>query len=869
MSMYKFNFNIKQKKVDVNTNKAINVKSVKEHNKLENLDYEHSGHTGFASQKELETISKKVMTDDERTKLSGIDSGAQVNKIESIKVNGTEVKPNSNKEVNITVNASGAAENAVSTHNTSSTAHSDIRTLVSNAQKKADLAYSLIDGSPKGVYANLSALQTAFPSGASGVYITSDNGHWYYWNGTAWTDGGVYHSSEDVKQIKEDLVNIQNILGGEKIEHFDASSFEACYVIYNTGVREYDKWATSLASNDAFFNYPYAVFIIPTEDVDGGEESTYEFKCYFYDADGNFVKYYDYHEIHSGVTIPANTNFRLQIRNKGVSVVDIEDVCKHLDMSYAIPGLKDDVEKLKADVEELKNGSSTATDTTATLRTFDASSFEACYPVRTHNGVREYDKWATSVASNDAFFVADVDIELSSDVSANYQFVCVVYSKSGMFVKTYDYADTTNKITLPAGTRYRLQIRKNGVSTVDVNDVCQHIYMSSVIDSVCLSANRLADYHNEDIVDFNRDILPAVYASSKYGIHGIGEENFRKKYSLLVTTDIHKSDLRLVSAIEYLNAIPSLDAGCCLGDIQAGDFSENDGTWYVNRVNCSTKPFYTVIGNHDCGNATTASKCGTDAEVVAKFITPTEGKIGITGLATPYYSFKNDAHKLYFIVLYNYDSPETLDGSGNYIFFRGGECFKQAQINWFVSQLNAVPSDYSLVILMHSFPYPNTPHECKFTIGNRVLNGNNPNAFNTEDNIIPSIVDAWKRGASLSKNVNPVSEYIGVVDALNISADFTNRGAGSFICYLVGHSHNDIVAHSTAYPNQLVIGFCATALDNFQNGGSDLPRVAGTKSEDAVTVVSFDTDNKNVNLVRIGSNITVNMVKRDFISIPY
>lgn len=66
------------------------------------------------------------------------------------------------------------------------------------------------DGSPKGVYANLSALQTAFPSGASGVYLTSDNGHWYYWNGSAWTDGGVYQSSEDIEKIKEDLTQFKN-----------------------------------------------------------------------------------------------------------------------------------------------------------------------------------------------------------------------------------------------------------------------------------------------------------------------------------------------------------------------------------------------------------------------------------------------------------------------------------------------------------------------------------------------------------------------------------------------------------------------------------------------------------------------------------
>lgn len=53
------------------------------------------------------------------------------------------------------------------------------------------LVNGVIDGSPKGVYDNLSALQTAYPNGASGVYLTSDNGHWYYYN-EGWKDGGVY-----------------------------------------------------------------------------------------------------------------------------------------------------------------------------------------------------------------------------------------------------------------------------------------------------------------------------------------------------------------------------------------------------------------------------------------------------------------------------------------------------------------------------------------------------------------------------------------------------------------------------------------------------------------------------------------------------
>lgn len=49
--------------------------------------------------------------------------------------------------------------------------------------------------SPKGVYSTLSALQTAYPTGATGIYIVSADGKWYYWNGTTWTIGGTYQST--------------------------------------------------------------------------------------------------------------------------------------------------------------------------------------------------------------------------------------------------------------------------------------------------------------------------------------------------------------------------------------------------------------------------------------------------------------------------------------------------------------------------------------------------------------------------------------------------------------------------------------------------------------------------------------------------
>lgn len=54
---------------------------------------------------------------------------------------------------------------------------------------------SVADGSPKGVYANISALQSAKPSGDSGIYVTTDNGHWYYYS-DGWKDGGTYQAAE-------------------------------------------------------------------------------------------------------------------------------------------------------------------------------------------------------------------------------------------------------------------------------------------------------------------------------------------------------------------------------------------------------------------------------------------------------------------------------------------------------------------------------------------------------------------------------------------------------------------------------------------------------------------------------------------------
>lgn len=74
---------------------------------------------------------------------------------------------------------------------------------------------SVAQGSPKGVYATLSDLESAYPTGTNGIYVVSANGHWYFWNGSAWTDGGVYQAtgidgnSIDNIKLKDKCVNVR------------------------------------------------------------------------------------------------------------------------------------------------------------------------------------------------------------------------------------------------------------------------------------------------------------------------------------------------------------------------------------------------------------------------------------------------------------------------------------------------------------------------------------------------------------------------------------------------------------------------------------------------------------------------------------
>lgn len=355
------------------------------------------------------------------------------------------------------------------------------------------------------------------------------------------------------------------------------------------------------------------------------------------------------------------------------------------------------------------------------------------------------------------------------------------------------------------------------------------------------------------------DVLPNVYASAGYGLHNNGVKNYRKVFSMMLTTDVHYCASALLAAINYMNATPSIDCGICIGDIQSGNFGQNPSDWYTHAVGKSQKPFFTVIGNHDGGEGTALATAGSTQAVFETFVEPTLDKIGIPDLETCYYAKTFTDHGIVLIVLNDFDLPDTLADSSNYLVPRNTYDFvSQAQVDWLISTLNNVPNGYHVMIARHDSPSAATSVDCVWTQPGMTAEGCGA-IYSGE--IVPDIVNAWINGTSLSETYSPSSGFSSLGD-ITVDADFSSRGVGVFIGYIQGHTHTDVYAHDTKYPDQNVFVVTTSANDLYQGFRSDLPRVRGTKTDECFTVLSVDKANRAVNVVRVGSCITSEMTNR-------
>ncbi len=371
------------------------------------------------------------------------------------------------------------------------------------------------------------------------------------------------------------------------------------------------------------------------------------------------------------------------------------------------------------------------------------------------------------------------------------------------------------------------------------------------------------------IVTLNKDVEHIVNAAANQG-HFSGGKPKNQRFTLLCAADVHHSIAQLANMVDYLNYMDAIDAAIHLGDMQAGDYAQNDGTWYTNEVARSEKPFFSVIGNHDGGNSDKQEICGTVQQVFDKFFAPVKDKSGIENLTKPYYAKNFDEYKVSVIVLNNYDNPDDRLENGDFAVNRGVEAMRPEQINWFIQTLREIPAEYHVIVARHAFEGYAVMEPCNWTQVNRgIVPSDRGLLYGKENNPVADIIDAWVRGGVLKRTYPVTEQFAAYFEDLTVDADFTERGPGHFVCHLLGHCHRDGIAHVKQYPNQKIISLASACSDGWQNGDSDLPRYLGTKAEDCLTTLSVDPINRNICLVRVGSNITNTMVDRTFTAIPY
>lgn len=365
------------------------------------------------------------------------------------------------------------------------------------------------------------------------------------------------------------------------------------------------------------------------------------------------------------------------------------------------------------------------------------------------------------------------------------------------------------------------------------------------------------------ILNRNYDIESAIAASCNYH----KESTVSKSLQLLAMTDIHNDTLRILNAGFFAKKYTTIDAVACFGDIVVADNREAI-TDYLTFATGTGKPVLTTIGNHDVGNSKTVAFGATTAQAYAKYIQPLEAEMVVVNAGKNYWYKDYTTQKIRIINLYEYDDPCDLDTDTAYFkILRGMRVWSQAQLDWFCATLLATPTDYSVVVTLHQ----QIDSEITPVAGTFTDPAFNPVAYFqnlVSGNPITAIINAFVNGLNYTSTVTHTGDA-AYLTAINVAIDFTARGVGKFICYIGGHVHKDAISTVNDFPTQKQISLTCSSADSNQNLGGDLRRLTGTKSEDALTLISFDTTNKKIKLVRIGANVTDGMTERKFISIDY
>lgn len=282
--------------------------------------------------------------------------------------------------------------------------------------------------------------------------------------------------------------------------------------------------------------------------------------------------------------------------------------------------------------------------------------------------------------------------------------------------------------------------------------------------------------------------------------------NNKTGLTLIHFSDIHGSTANISRIIQVYSAYQDYIDGI----LHTGD---SVNTYYANDNPFDTvggSQVMNVIGNHDCWIQGDTWYNATAAQAYAKFFVGsdttnpyiTSWNVESAGENLCYYYKDYADYDIRLIVLdcMHYDATQE---------------------TWFIQALaGAKTGGLSVIVATHYAAQSGiTPINCTFTSYGKTID------------------------AVTGERIERLQE-----SAFDCVDDFIAAG-GKFICWLVGHVHYDYIGTVTDHANQLVILINCGVMD--ARYGTD-KRVTGTKTQDCMNVIGFDTVNKLVKICRIG-----------------
>ena len=350
----------------------------------------------------------------------------------------------------------------------------------------------------------------------------------------------------------------------------------------------------------------------------------------------------------------------------------------------------------------------------------------------------------------------------------------------------------------------------------------------------------------DTVYNYNLDKIQAIksaVAAPDYN-HSTQDTTHEKAWKplILFVTDVHDDFDAFNRALDFADKCNEVICTVSLGDITT--FTTIDKSKSIELFTSHIKPVYRVLGNHEIlyntGDMETMVDRYFNTEIVSH-----NGETIEQGKTYWYKDLQvdnsNETKKLRLIGICEFENNSV------------NVAFSNTQLNWLCNTLESCDSETYVVILSHYIGHRDNsaePYNEYFTPKLNML----PYNKYTGMELISKIIDAWMYGTTVSFTNN---------DTI-FSHTFTGNHVNSFMGWFNGHEHSDGIWTVEDYPKQVNFNLPCTCSKWQQTGFGDLPRRQNDKTVDCITLASFDWYTHGVNLIRLGSDVTIDMRDRKY-----